>query len=211
MYQSLLPFLDIVKEKHFDDIVLSFKSSSVPHTVECNRQLAQRLDADGYHFPIHLGITEAGNAEIARIKGAIGIGSLLLDGIGDTLRVSLTEDPVNEIRVAYDILQATQRRITQPEYVACPSCGRTQFDIQKILNEIKQHTAHLKDIKIAVMGCIVNGLGELANADFGYVGAGPGKVNLYAHGHCLRTNIEESSAVHTLLDIIQTDRKLDSI
>lgn len=205
MYQSLLPFLNIARRESFNAIVLSFKSSSVPDAVMCNRELAKRLDEDGFHFPIHLGITEAGNGEMGRMKGAIGIGSLLLDGIGDTIRVSLTEDPVNEVAAAYNILQATQRRITQTEYVACPSCGRTQFDIQNVLEKIKQATAHLKNIKIAVMGCIVNGLGELADADYGYIGAGPGTVNIYAHGQCVKTNISEAFAIQALLDIIHAD------
>ena len=205
MYQSLLLFLNITREERFDAVVLSFKSSSVPDAVMGNRELVKRIDESGFNFPVHLGITEAGDGEMGRVKGAIGIGSLLLDGIGDTIRVSLTEDPVNEVAAAYNILQATQRRITQTEYVACPSCGRTQFDIQSVLAKIKQATAHIKDIKIAVMGCIVNGIGELADADYGYIGAGPRKVNLYAHGRCVKTNVSEEFALQELLDLIHAD------
>ncbi len=204
VYQSFLPFLEAAHAVNFQNLVLSFKASNVPMTVTIIRQLVEKLDAAGYNFPFHLGVTEAGNGAMGRIKGAIGIGSLLLDGIGDTLRVSLTENPVQEIAVAYDILQATQRRISQTEYIACPSCSRTSFDIQRVLGELKAQTATLKGMKIAVMGCVVNGLGELADADFGCVGAGLGHVNLYAHGRCVKTNIIEADAVRELLQIIVT-------
>lgn len=204
VYQNFLPFLEAAHEIDFRNIVLSFKASNVPMTVTIIRQLIEKLDATGYNFPFHLGVTEAGNGAMGRIKGAIGIGGLLLDGIGDTLRVSLTEDPVQEIAVAYDILQATQRRISQTEYIACPSCSRTSFDIQRVLSELKAQTTTLQGIKIAIMGCVVNGLGELADADFGCVGAGPGHVNLYAHGQCVKTNIAETDAVRELLSLIAT-------
>ncbi|MDR2812532.1 MAG: (E)-4-hydroxy-3-methylbut-2-enyl-diphosphate synthase, partial [Puniceicoccales bacterium] len=192
MYQIALPFLEIARSEYFENIILSFKSSNVSKMVEDHRIILPKLDRSGFNFPLHLGVTEAGNGSYGRMKGAIGIGSLLLDGIGDTIRVSLTEDPVHEIAVAYDILQACGRRFTHVEYVACPSCGRTQFDIQRIFNEIKERTSHLSGIKIAVMGCVVNGIGEMGDADFGYVGAGPGKVNLYRRNQCAKTNIPEA-------------------
>ncbi|MDR1590961.1 MAG: (E)-4-hydroxy-3-methylbut-2-enyl-diphosphate synthase [Puniceicoccales bacterium] len=204
MYRSVLPFLQIAAEENFTYIVLSFKSSDVNKMVKAHRDILPKLDQLGFNFPLHLGVTEAGNENYGRVKGAIGIGSLLLDGIGDTIRVSLTEDPAHEIAVAYDILQACGRRFSHVEYVACPSCSRTQFDIQRIFNEIKIKTAHLNGIKIAVMGCIVNGIGEMGDADFGYVGAGPGKVNLYRRGLCVKTNISEQTAVAELLELIES-------
>ncbi|MDR0590320.1 MAG: (E)-4-hydroxy-3-methylbut-2-enyl-diphosphate synthase [Puniceicoccales bacterium] len=207
MFQSALPFLEIAKNENFFNIILSFKSSSASQMVDDHRAILPKIDQLGFNFPIHLGVTEAGNDRYGRIKSAVGIGSLLLDGIGDTIRVSLTEDPTREIAVAYDILQACGRRFTHAEYVACPSCGRTQFDIQRVFNEIKEKTAHLSGIKIAVMGCAVNGIGEMGDADFGYVGAGPGKVNLYRHGRCIHMNIPEQNATETLLKLIENCQK----
>jgi (E)-4-hydroxy-3-methylbut-2-enyl-diphosphate synthase len=207
MYQSALPFLQIAAEEHFAHIVLSFTSSDVSKMVEDHRTILPQLDPLGFNFPLHLGVTEAGNENYGRVKGAIGIGSLLLDGIGDTIRVSLTEDPVHEIPVAYDILQACGRRVNHAEYVACPSCGRTQFDIQGVFNEIKAKTSHLSGIKIAVMGCVVNGIGEMGDADFGYVGAGPGRVNLYRRNQCIKPNIPQQNAVAELLKLIESCKK----
>jgi (E)-4-hydroxy-3-methylbut-2-enyl-diphosphate synthase len=207
VFQSVLSFLEIAKSERFFDIILSFKSSSARQMVDDHREILPKIDQLGFDFPIHLGVTEAGNDRYGRIKSAVGIGSLLLDGIGDTIRVSLTEDPTREIAVAYDILQACGRRLTHAEYVACPSCGRTQFDIQRVFNEIKEKTAHLSGIKIAVMGCAVNGIGEMGDADFGYVGAGPGKVNLYHRGRCIQTNIPEQNATEALLKLIESCQK----
>jgi (E)-4-hydroxy-3-methylbut-2-enyl-diphosphate synthase len=204
MYQSALPLLQIAAEEHFENIVLSFKSSDVGKMIADHRTILPKLDPLGFNFPLHLGVTEAGNESDGRVKGSIGIGSLLLDGIGDTIRVSLTEDPVHEIPVAYDILQACGRRFSHAEYVTCPSCGRTQFDIQDVFNEIKAKTSHLSGIKIAVMGCIVNGIGEMGDADFGCVGTGPGKVNLYRRNQCVKTNISQQNAVMELLQLIES-------
>jgi (E)-4-hydroxy-3-methylbut-2-enyl-diphosphate synthase len=207
MYQSALPFLEIAQSENFENIILSFKSSNVSKMVEDHRTILPKLDKSGFNFPIHLGVTEAGNGTYGRTKSAIGIGTLLLDGIGDTIRVSLTEDPVAEIAAAYDILQACGKRFKHVEYIACPSCGRTQFDIQHVFNEIKERTSHLNGIKIAVMGCIVNGIGEMDDADFGYIGAGPKKVNLYHRNLCVKTNIPEQNAVEELLKLIEIYRK----
>ncbi|MDR3317262.1 MAG: (E)-4-hydroxy-3-methylbut-2-enyl-diphosphate synthase [Puniceicoccales bacterium] len=203
VYQSALPFLEIAQEEDFYNIILSFKSSDVNQMIDDHRYILRKLDTRGLNFPIHLGVTEVGNDTYGRIKSAIGIGSLLLEGIGDTIRVSLTEDPVHEISVAYDILQACNKRINHVEYIACPSCGRTQFNIEHIFNEIKEKTAHLRGIKIAVMGCLVNGIGEMGDADFGYIGAGPGRVNLYHKNRCIKTNILEENAVAELLHLIE--------
>jgi (E)-4-hydroxy-3-methylbut-2-enyl-diphosphate synthase len=169
------------------------------------RLLVQKMDAENFHFPLHLGVTEAGGGEDGRIKSAIGIGALLADGIGDTIRVSLAEPPENELPVAFSILQAARARITKTEYIACPSCGRTLFDLQTTLEKVKAATSHLKDLKIAVMGCIVNGVGEMADADFGYVGAGKSRVSLYKGKICIKRNIPEEKAVEKLLEIINND------
>ena len=207
MVESVLEFARIFKKNNFDDLVIAVKAPDPLITIEANRLLVQKLDEEGMDYPIHLGVTEAGNASEGRIKSAIGIGTLLMEGIGDTIRVSLTEDPVKEIPVCYDILQATGRRITHAEFISCPSCGRTLFDIEKVTNVIKKKLGHLKGLRIAIMGCIVNGLGEMGEADFGYVGAGPGKVNLYK-GHILaKKNVSEAEAVEELIDLIKKDGK----
>lgn len=209
MYQSLLPFLQIADSETFTNIVLSFKSSNVASMVTVNRELVQKLDDHEWNFPIHLGVTEAGNGDSGRIKGSMGIGSLLLDGIGDTLRVSLTEDPINEIGVGYTILQASGRRTTQTEYIACPGCGRTQFNLQGVLDEIKEETKNFPGLKIAIMGCAVNGFGELKEADYGCIGSTQGHVNLYVNGECVKKNVPENIAATELFKLIkgQGDRK----
>jgi (E)-4-hydroxy-3-methylbut-2-enyl-diphosphate synthase len=155
------------------------------------------------NYPIHLGVTEAGAGEDGRIKSAIGIGSLLADGIGDTIRVSLTENPEEEIPAAYSILQSAGVRITKTEYVGCPSCGRTQYNIQKVLQEVQEKTSHLVGLKIAVMGCVVNGPGEMADAHYGFVGAGSGKIHLYKGQRLVRKNIEEPEAVDAMIALIR--------
>jgi (E)-4-hydroxy-3-methylbut-2-enyl-diphosphate synthase len=171
--------------------------------VNAVRLLTDRMEREDFHYPLHLGVTEAGDGEDGRIKSAIGIGSLLVDGIGDTIRVSLSENPENEIPVAYSILQATRTRMTKNEYIACPSCGRTLFDLQTTLKKVKEATSHLKNLKIAVMGCIVNGPGEMADADYGYVGAGRGKISLYKGKELILKNIPEEESVEKLLELIQ--------
>jgi (E)-4-hydroxy-3-methylbut-2-enyl-diphosphate synthase len=204
MVQATLEAVRVCRTEDFHDIVLSLKSSNVKVMVEATRLLVQRMDEEGMDYPLHLGVTEAGEGEDGRLKSAIGIGSLLLDGIGDTIRVSLTEDPEFEIPVAYGILQASRARITRNEYISCPGCGRTTFRLQEAVKKVKEATAHLSGLKIAVMGCIVNGPGEMADADFGYVGAGPGKVNIYKGKNAVLSNIAEDEAVEKLLEIINT-------
>jgi (E)-4-hydroxy-3-methylbut-2-enyl-diphosphate synthase len=204
MVESCMELLRICREEHFEKAVISLKSSNTVLMVNAVRMLADKMDMEGFHCPLHLGVTEAGDGEDGRIKSAIGIGSLLVDGIGDTIRVSLSEDPENEISVAFGILQATRTRITRNEYIACPSCGRTLFDLQITLRKVKKATAHLKNLKIAVMGCIVNGPGEMADADYGYVGAGRGKISLYEGKKLILKNIPEEEAVEKLLELIHT-------
>ena len=359
MVESALEYLRVCKAQDFNDVVISIKSSNVGVMVRTVEMLAREMEKEDMHFPLHLGVTEAGDAEDGRVKSAVGIGTLLGEGLGDTIRVSLTEDPENEIPVAvklrdyvvsrsghdsieepvavfegtarekadaipgfenvnypvvigYDIkeipsgwhfvdasepivryddnlpvvlssgnanipgsmaswierfvaaggrnpvilkvsypdkdlddlrikasadlgplllwgygsgiwiedeslrqedldslalsiLQAARLRISKTEYIACPSCGRTLFDLQKTLQEVKAATKEMKGLKIGVMGCIVNGPGEMADADYGYVGAGPGKVSLYKGKELIRKNIPSSEAIPALLDLIASD------
>jgi len=128
-----------------------------------------------------------------------------MEGIGDTIRVSLTEDPVKEIPTCYGILQATHRRITRTEFISCPSCGRTLFDIEPVTNIIKERMGHLKGLRIAVMGCIVNGLGEMADADYGYVGGAHGQVSLYRKKELVKRSVPEAKAVDELIELIKAD------
>ncbi|MBQ6652232.1 MAG: (E)-4-hydroxy-3-methylbut-2-enyl-diphosphate synthase [Prevotella sp.] len=207
MAQSAIEFAEVCRRQGFDKLVFSMKASNVKVMVQSTRLFVQKMKALGMDYPIHLGVTEAGDAMQGRLKSAAGIGALLIDGIGDTIRVSLTEDPVAEIPVAYDILQAVGARITQPEYIACPSCGRTQYDIQEALQRIKAATAHLTGVKIGVMGCIVNGPGEMADADYGYVGSGGGKITLYRGSEIVKQGIDQSDAVAELVRLIESDRK----
>ena len=202
MVESAMEFVHIIHSLNFDNLVLSMKASHVKTMVTATRLLVSRLQAEGFDYPIHLGVTEAGDGEDGRIKSAIGIGSLLLDGIGNTIRVSLTEKPENEISVAKAILQSCGNRVFTAEYIACPTCGRTQYDVEAVLQEVKSKTRHLKGLKIAVMGCIVNGPGEMADADYGYVGAGSGKVVIYKGKNPVRKNVDANIAVDTLLEVI---------
>lgn len=377
MVESCMEFLRICVEQQFTDVVISIKASNTSVMVRTVRLLVQAMDREDMHFPLHLGVTEAGDGEDGRIKSAVGIGALLADGIGDTIRVSLAEDPEAEVPVArqlvdyitarighavtcgpnvdtdlynlvdpqryistpvgvlgggqpvcvvggtcygadvciagilsysldelcadesvldyllqhpeqpviaradnhnpvgawrafifgmrqygcsnavilsrdysfcqswsevqlcaaadfgvmlidqladgiviqhpifaqqqrvelaFNILQAARARFTKTEYIACPSCGRTLFDLQSTLARIKKATSHLKGLKIGVMGCIVNGPGEMADADYGYVGAGPGRVSLYKGKQCIEKNIPADEAVQRLLDFIQQDQ-----
>lgn len=352
MTESCLEFLRICKEQDFNNVVISVKASNTRVMIHTVRQMVRRMDAEGLNFPIHLGVTEAGEGEDGRIKSAVGIGTLLLEGIGDTIRVSLSEDPAKEIPVAkalvalaekamvsksgtstssvtdsktnlnwfngetytrrqstavgeigggalpvvwnasmpvpqgvtlmvldhdnpleqgrhlfgqmhqqgnlspvivykkytdislqelqltaaahlgnffidgladgicidapgidpaalealgYSILQAARARMSKTEYISCPSCGRTLFDIQTAIARIKAKTSHLNTLKIGIMGCIVNGPGEMADADYGYVGAGRGKISLYKGQTCIEKNIPEDEAVDRLIDLIKTN------
>ena len=207
MAQSAIEFAQVCREQDYHDLVFSMKASNVKVMVESTRLFVQKMKALGMDYPIHLGVTEAGDGMQGRLKSAAGIGALLLDGIGDTVRVSLTEDPEAEMPIAYDILQAVGARITQPEYIACPSCGRTQYHIQTALREIKEKTKHLVGVKIGVMGCIVNGPGEMADADYGYVGSGRGKITLYKGREIVKRDIDQRDAVDELVRFIENDRK----
>ena len=276
MVESCMEFLRICVEQDFMNVVISIKASNTVVMIETVRLLVKEMDCEGMAFPIHLGVTEAGEGEDGRIKSAIGIGALLAEGIGDTIRVSLSEAPEREIPVArklvdyaatsaqvrasakiengvlhlsYDdtlledfqlhaamdagallidgkagdlkltnpnmtaaqiktteeaILQGARIRFSKPEYISCPGCGRTLYNLEETIARIKAATSHLKGVKIAIMGCIVNGPGEMADADFGYVGAGRGKISLYKGKECIEKNIPEENAVDKLLKLIET-------
>ena len=329
MVVSAMEFLRVCRAKAFDQVVVSMKSSNPRVMVAAYRLLVEAMEAEGMNYPIHLGVTEAGNGLEGRIKSAVGIGALLADGIGDTIRVSLTEAPEHEIPVArllvehfaqrpgafpvrhperysptgyrrrskvavpvvhgephdgfrilearsgnptaelraaildlepadtpviirrrYDdtdlttlavkaaadlgpvlldgladgiwidapahdeetirevelmILQAARVRFSHTEYIACPSCGRTLYDIEQTLGRIKARTSHLKNLRIGVMGCIVNGPGEMADADYGYVGAGPGRITLYRGREVVERNIPQEEALDRLVELIKAD------
>jgi (E)-4-hydroxy-3-methylbut-2-enyl-diphosphate synthase len=264
-------------------VVISIKASNTVVMVTTVRLLVQTMDREDMHYPLHLGVTEAGEGEDGRIKSAVGIGALLTEGIGDTIRVSLSEEPECEIPVArklvdmipectrlreeaeasiqddtitlnldapdYEtlqlkaamavggllidrkatkliitsstsqtsptsltsladaILQAARIKFTKTEYISCPGCGRTLYNLQETIARIKAATKDLVGLKIGIMGCIVNGPGEMADADYGYVGAGRGKISLYRAKECVEKNIPEAEAVDKLLELIRNDRK----
>ena len=280
--ESCMEFLRIFKREQFNDVVISIKASNTVVMVTTVRLLVQTMDKEGMHYPLHLGVTEAGEGEDGRIKSAVGIGALLTEGIGDTVRVSLSEEPEYEIPVARKlvdsiaecaalreqaeagikddtitlemhetdweslqlkaamavgallidkkahqlvirnegfsteklveladgILQAARIKFTKTEYISCPGCGRTLYNLQETIARIKAATKDMVGLKIGIMGCIVNGPGEMADADYGYVGAGRGKISLYKAKECIEKNIPEEEAVDRLIDFIRKDRGL---
>ena len=283
MVESCMEFLRVAVAEDFKDIVLSIKASNTRVMVTTVRLLVWQMAEENMAFPLHLGVTEAGEGEDGRVKSAVGIGALLADGIGDTIRVSLSEAPEKELpvakalvdyfaneqqsiryaattqvkvegntvyysnedtdwttfqlhaaaecgrllwdynctelvlnnehfvaedllRLSKDILQAARVRMYKTEYISCPGCGRTLFDLEQTIAEVKAATAHLQGLKIGIMGCIVNGPGEMADADYGYVGAGRGKVSLYKGKECVLKNIPQEEAVEQLLALIEKDR-----
>ena len=278
--ESCMEFLRIFRRENFNDVVISIKASNTVVMVTTMRLLVETMDKEDMHYPLHLGVTEAGEGEDGRIKSAVGIGALLTEGIGDTIRVSLSEEPECEIPVARKlvdmipecsqlreeaeaginadtitlhvdapdwetlqlkaamavgallidrkatklviqsdgfsaeklvelsdaILQAARIKFTKTEYISCPGCGRTLYNLQETIAKIKAATKDLVGLKIGIMGCIVNGPGEMADADYGYVGAGRGKISLYKAKECVEKNIPEEEAVEKLLELIRKDR-----
>lgn len=281
MVESCMEFLRVAVAEDFKDIVLSIKASNTRVMVTTVRLLVWQMQEEGMAFPLHLGVTEAGEGEDGRVKSAVGIGALLADGIGDTIRVSLSEAPEKElsvaralvnyfadeqysirytqttqvkienntvyfsnedtdwpnfqlhaaaecgrllwdynctelvlnndhfmaedlVRLSKDILQAARVRMYKTEYISCPGCGRTLFDLEQTIAQVKAATSHLQGLKIGIMGCIVNGPGEMADADYGYVGAGRGKVSLYKGKECVIKNIPQEDAVVQLLALINS-------
>ena len=251
MQEAMSEWVQMCIDEDFYNVVLSLKASNVPVMTQAYILLQQWMEESGVIFPLHLGVTEAGNGDMGRIKSAAGLATLLSRGIGDTIRVSLTEGvPSFELRCASheefivkascilgpmlvnkeiddfnirciygdkeadnaeigqfksDIMQATRRRMTQCEYIACPSCGRTLYDIEPVFNEVKRRTSHLRGLTIAVMGCIVNGPGEMADADYGYIGEGRGKVSIYRGKEAVVRSVPQEKAIDVLLDIIRKD------
>jgi len=205
MVQSALEFIEICERHDFRNLVISLKASRAPVMIQANRLMVQRMEERGMKYPLHLGVTEAGDGQYARIKSTAGIGTLLAEGIGDTIRVSLAEDPVEEIPACYEILQALGLRRTKTEFIACPGCGRTKFDLPTVLNEVRSATGHLKGLNIAVMGCIVNGPGEMADADYGYVGKGENLISLYRGHEVVKNMIPAERGVEELIALIRAD------
>ncbi len=204
MVESALEFIRICESLDFRNLVISLKASRTPVMIAAYRLMAKRMDEFGMDYPLHLGVTEAGDGEYGRIKSTAGIATLLADGIGDTIRVSLTEPPEKEIPVCYGILQALGLRKTMVEYVACPSCGRTLFNLEEVLHNVREATKHLTGLDIAVMGCIVNGPGEMADADYGYVGKTPGYISLYRGREEIK-RVPEDQGVKELINLIKAD------
>jgi (E)-4-hydroxy-3-methylbut-2-enyl-diphosphate synthase len=196
MVESALRYIDIAESEGYHDLIVSLKSSDVITAVE-----AYRLYAKQANYPTHIGITEAGKAPYAVTKSACGLAPILLDGIGDTIRISLLGDPVPEIQAAYDILQATQRRVRKPELIACPTCGRLAIDLEAIIAELEKRLAGRKTpVKVSVLGCVVNGPGEAREADLG-IAAGNGKGVIFKRGEIIR-HVLESEMVDALLEEI---------
>lgn len=193
LVESALYHVSLLERFDFDDIVISIKSSDVRTMIASYRLLAEKCA-----YPLHLGVTEAGTARMGVIKNAIGIGSLLTDGVGDTIRVSLTADPVEEVKAGYDILKAAGVRKTGAEIISCPTCGRTRINLIALANEVEQALRScVKPVKVAVMGCAVNGPGEAREADIGVAG-GDGCAILFRKGEIIK-KIPESEVVQTLL------------
>ena len=207
MVESALEYLRMCEKHGYTNLNISCKASRVPVMVAANRLMVKRMAEEGMNYAMHLGVTEAGDGEYARIKSTAGIATLLMEGIGDTIRVSLSEDPKNEIPVCYDILQSLGLRKTKVEYIACPSCGRTKFNLPIVLNQVREATKHLVGLDIAVMGCIVNGPGEMADADYGYVGAAGGKITLYRKRDVVKNNIPQERGVEELIELLKADHK----
>ena len=247
MATAAMEWIRMCVERNFHSVVVSLKASNTVVMTQAYRELVRMMKEDSTVFPLHLGVTEAGGGDSGRIKSCIGIATLLQEGIGDTIRVSLTEAPENEIPVARylaegrrgdemldaaiewgprllkheideipasagvseylrnEIMQAARRRFYKAEYIACPGCGRTMYDLQKTFAEVKARTSHLKGVVIAVMGCIVNGPGEMADADWGYVGEGNGNVAIYHKGKPVLRHIPDSEAIDRLLELIEAD------
>ncbi|NLV35830.1 MAG: flavodoxin-dependent (E)-4-hydroxy-3-methylbut-2-enyl-diphosphate synthase [Clostridiaceae bacterium] len=193
MVESALDHARMLEELDFEDIIFSLKASSVPMTIEAYRIISKKTN-----YPLHIGVTEAGTIFGGTVKSAAGIGCLLSEGIGDTLRVSLTGDPVEEVRVGIEILKALGLRKTGVEFVSCPTCGRTQIDLIKVANEVQERLVGCdKQIRVAVMGCAVNGPGEAREADIGIAG-GKGEALLFKKGEIIR-KIPQDRIVEELL------------
>jgi (E)-4-hydroxy-3-methylbut-2-enyl-diphosphate synthase len=197
MVESALRYIEMAEAEGYQQLVVSLKSSHVPTVVKAYQLYAQQCD-----YPTHVGVTEAGVAPYGVTKSAAGIGAILLAGIGDTIRVSLlVEDKGEEVRAGFDILQATTRRVRKPEVIACPTCGRLEIDLQKVVGEVQDKLKGRKQpLKISILGCVVNGPGEAREADLG-IAAGRGKGVIFKRGEIVRT-VDEAEMVQALMDEI---------
>lgn len=194
MVESALRHIETAESLGYRDIIVSLKASHVPTALESYALFAEKSD-----YPTHVGITEAGSREYGTIKSAAGIGAILLRGIGDTIRVSLLGDPVPEIAVAFDILRSCDRRVNRPEVVACPTCGRLDIDLERIVAEVEEKMKGMKNpLRISILGCLVNGFGEAKEADLG-IAAGGGKGIIFKRGVPIR-HVQEAEMVQALLD-----------
>ena len=201
MVESAMYHIGLLEKNNFHDIIISLKSSNVKMMVEAYRKISQKTD-----YPLHLGVTEAGTSFQGTVKSSIGIGALLIDGIGDTIRVSLTEDPVEEIKVAREILKVLGLRETGVEIVSCPTCGRTEIDLIGLAKKVeKEFEKENRKIKIAVMGCVVNGPGEAREADYGVAG-GKGEGVLFKKGQIVK-KVKESEILIELKKLIMEDEE----
>ena len=276
MALAAMEWIEMCLEAEFYQVVVSLKASNTVVMIQAYRELARLMQERGVVFPLHVGVTEAGNGDSGRIKSCVAISTLLSEGIGNTVRVSLTEPPENELPVAQylaaryspdgrsvpamtnavipgltgnlsgreltilqaacdygkplldrtidtvsfpdlepgfaayltdELLQACRRKFYRPEYIACPGCGRTMYNLQEAFEAVKARTGHLQDVVIAVMGCIVNGPGEMADADYGYVGEGGGKVTIYRGKEPVLRHIPDSEAVGKLVELIENDQR----
>lgn len=197
LVESALRAIEIAESLDYRQIIVSLKASHVPTAVACYTQFAAQCD-----YPTHVGITEAGSREYGTLKSAAGIGAILLRGIGDTIRVSLLGDPVPEIAAGFDILRACDRRVTRPEVVACPTCGRLDIDLERIVAEVEAKMVHLKNpLRISILGCLVNGFGEAREADLG-IAAGSGKGVIFKRGVPIR-HVKEADMVQALLEEVE--------
>ena len=198
MVESAQGHIDILNRCDFDDIVLSMKSSDVKTTIRAYRLAHERFD-----YPLHLGVTEAGTTESGIVKSAIGIGALLADGIGDTIRISLTDDPIEEVKAAKLILQSLDLYGDCVNIVSCPTCGRTKIDLISIANAVRREIGNLPvKLKVAVMGCVVNGPGEAADADIGIAG-GDGCAVLFRHGKVIRKIPEDKITEELVAEVLR--------
>jgi (E)-4-hydroxy-3-methylbut-2-enyl-diphosphate synthase len=194
MVESALRHIETAEALGYKLMIVSLKASHVPTAVECYTQYAAKCD-----YPTHVGITEAGSREYGTLKSAAGIGAILLRGIGDTIRVSLLGDPVPEIDAGFDILRACDRRVTKPEVVACPTCGRLDIDLERIVAEVEDRMKGLSNpLRISILGCLVNGFGEAKEADLG-IAAGSGKGIIFKRGVPIR-HVKEDEMVQALLE-----------
>ena len=182
-------------------------SLDVPEPLPAYRYLAAHLDAQGHACPLHLKTTALRGSNDRLYQSAIQLGALLCDGFGDSIQIDSDAAPAEAVHLSYTVLQAARLRMSKTEFISCPSCGRTLFNLQTTTERIKSRMSHLKDVKIAIMGCIVNGPGEMADADFGYVGSGPGKISLYVGKECVERNIPAGQAEERLIQLIKDHGK----